>query len=148
MNLAVIGNIVTSFSWFGVNLLEIGLHSYGFTDTGAEYLLNFGVVWQLVMLGNGILPLQAWRSFGTSANAAAIGFRKFLACLNIAWLMAALTWFFGVYYTNPSLAWVGKLVSFICLSLVWALGGAARLSIALPSKPQPSLATPPAVPAK
>src|SRR5213078_3809232 len=27
MNLAIVGNIVTSFSWFGVNLLSIGLHS-------------------------------------------------------------------------------------------------------------------------
>jgi cytochrome c-type biogenesis protein CcsB len=30
--LAVVGNIVTSWSWFGVNQLGIGLHSYGFTS--------------------------------------------------------------------------------------------------------------------
>jgi len=30
MNMAVFGNIITSFSWFGVNMLGIGLHSYGF----------------------------------------------------------------------------------------------------------------------
>ncbi len=30
--LAVMGNIVTSWSWFGVNQLGIGLHSYGFTS--------------------------------------------------------------------------------------------------------------------
>ncbi len=29
--LAVLGNIVTSWSWFGTNQLGIGLHSYGFT---------------------------------------------------------------------------------------------------------------------
>ena len=34
MAMAVFGNIVTSFSWFGVNMLGIGLHSYGFMDTG------------------------------------------------------------------------------------------------------------------
>ena len=30
--LAVVGNIVTSWSWFGVNELGVGLHSYGFTE--------------------------------------------------------------------------------------------------------------------
>lgn len=30
--LAVLGNIVTSWSWFGTNQLGIGLHSYGFTS--------------------------------------------------------------------------------------------------------------------
>src|SRR5581483_5398282 len=32
MALAVFGNIVTSWSWFGTNMLGIGLHSYGFTE--------------------------------------------------------------------------------------------------------------------
>ena len=32
MVMAVFGNIVTSWSWFGTNMLGIGLHSYGFTD--------------------------------------------------------------------------------------------------------------------
>ena len=30
--LAVLGNIVTAWSWFGTNQLGIGLHSYGFTS--------------------------------------------------------------------------------------------------------------------
>jgi len=29
--LAVFGNIITSLSWFGMNMLGVGLHSYGFT---------------------------------------------------------------------------------------------------------------------
>ena len=41
MNLAVFGNIVTSFSWFGVNMLGIGLHSYGFTDAAFKWLILF-----------------------------------------------------------------------------------------------------------
>jgi ABC-type transport system involved in cytochrome c biogenesis permease subunit len=36
MNLAVFGNIITSFSWFGVNMLGIGLHSYGFMDAASN----------------------------------------------------------------------------------------------------------------
>src|SRR5260221_8237368 len=41
MNLAVFGNIVTSFSWFGVNMLGIGLHSYGFMDAASMWLCLF-----------------------------------------------------------------------------------------------------------
>ncbi len=36
--LAVLGNIVTAWSWFGTNQLGIGLHSYGFTS-GALYTM-------------------------------------------------------------------------------------------------------------
>src|SRR5205807_6222482 len=32
MAMALGGNIVTAWSWFGTNMLGIGLHSYGFTD--------------------------------------------------------------------------------------------------------------------
>src|SRR5205814_1539479 len=41
INLAVFGNVVTSFSWFGVNLLGIGLHAYGFMDSAFWWLLVF-----------------------------------------------------------------------------------------------------------
>jgi len=32
MNLAIFGNAVTSWSWFGTNYVGVGLHSYGFMD--------------------------------------------------------------------------------------------------------------------
>jgi ABC-type transport system involved in cytochrome c biogenesis permease subunit len=62
INLAVFGNIVTSFSWFGVNMLGIGLHSYGFMDAAFKWLLFF-VVSQACIIGLGLLPLHLWRSF-------------------------------------------------------------------------------------
>src|SRR5436190_21078154 len=62
MNLAVVGNIVTSFSWFGVNMLGIGLHSYGFMDAAFRWLMAF-VGSQLFLIGLGLLPLRCWRSF-------------------------------------------------------------------------------------
>ncbi|HSU56571.1 MAG TPA: cytochrome c biogenesis protein CcsA, partial [Candidatus Dormibacteraeota bacterium] len=62
MNLAVFGNIVTSFSWFGVNMLGIGLHSYGFMDAAFKWLALF-VSSQLIIIGLGLLPLHFWRSF-------------------------------------------------------------------------------------
>lgn len=37
----VINNIIVSLAWFGVNLLNVGLHSYGFTDSIAFNLALF-----------------------------------------------------------------------------------------------------------
>jgi cytochrome c-type biogenesis protein CcsB len=62
MNLAVFGNIVTSFSWFGVNMLGIGLHSYGFMDAAFKWLMVF-VASQAAIIALGLLPLNWWRSF-------------------------------------------------------------------------------------
>ena len=59
--MAVAGNIVTAWSWFGVNQLNVGLHSYGFTSSATFWLLVF-VVSQLLVIFAGIIPLQAWRS--------------------------------------------------------------------------------------
>jgi ABC-type transport system involved in cytochrome c biogenesis permease subunit len=62
MNLAIIGNIVTSFSWFGVNMLGIGLHSYGFMDAAFKWLMLFiGSQAAIILLG--LLPQKLWRSF-------------------------------------------------------------------------------------
>jgi cytochrome c-type biogenesis protein CcsB len=62
MNLAVVGNIVTSWSWFGVNMLGIGLHSYGFTDAAFRWLMLF-VGSQLALIILGLLPVKMWKSF-------------------------------------------------------------------------------------
>src|SRR5205814_1808620 len=61
-NLAVFGNIVTSFSWFGVNMLGIGLHSYGFMDAAFKWLMMF-IISQLVIIGFGLIPQRFWRSY-------------------------------------------------------------------------------------
>jgi cytochrome c-type biogenesis protein CcsB len=68
MNMAVFGNIVTSFSWFGVNMLGIGLHSYGFMDAGAKWLYYIFVPSQLFIIALGLLPLNWWRSFRSSTR--------------------------------------------------------------------------------
>ena len=62
MNLAIVGNIVTSWSWFGVNMLGIGLHSYGFMDQAFWYLMLF-VGLNVGLIGLGLIPQQYWRSF-------------------------------------------------------------------------------------
>jgi len=61
MALAICGNIVTAWSWFGTNLLGVGLHSYGFTDSGFYWLMAF-LVSQLVLIALVLLPWRYWRS--------------------------------------------------------------------------------------
>ncbi len=72
MNLAVFGNIVTSFSWFGVNMLGIGLHSYGFMDAAFKWLMIF-IASQLVVIAIGLLPFTLWRSFRETAKSPSAG---------------------------------------------------------------------------
>jgi len=56
MVMAVFGNAITSWSWFGTNMLGIGLHSYGFTD-GAFFWLSAFVVLQVgIMLSGFFMP--------------------------------------------------------------------------------------------
>jgi len=61
MALAICGNIVTAWSWFGTNLLGVGLHAYGFTDSGFYWLVAF-VISQLLFIGLLLLPYRFWRS--------------------------------------------------------------------------------------
>jgi len=58
MQLLVFGNIVTAWSWFGTNLLGVGLHSYGFTESGFLWLGAY-VVSQLAVLSLGWLKPRA-----------------------------------------------------------------------------------------
>ncbi|HMJ91612.1 MAG TPA: cytochrome c biogenesis protein CcsA [Candidatus Acidoferrum sp.] len=68
MAMAVFGNIVTAWSWFGVNMLGVGLHSYGFMDGGAKWLYYVFVPSQLAIIALGLLPLSLWKSFRTKSK--------------------------------------------------------------------------------
>ena len=65
MALAIFGNIVTSWSWFGVNMLGIGLHSYGFMDAAFYWLIAF-VATQVGLIVLTQIPLAKWRSFSAA----------------------------------------------------------------------------------
>jgi ABC-type transport system involved in cytochrome c biogenesis permease subunit len=67
VNCAIFGNIVTAWSWFGVNMLGIGLHSYGFTEAAFKWLVLF-VGSQLGLILLGLLPRRFWKSFGSAGN--------------------------------------------------------------------------------
>jgi ABC-type transport system involved in cytochrome c biogenesis permease subunit len=59
MTLTVLGNIVTAWSWFGVNMLGVGLHSYGFMDKAFWWLAGF-MASQLAFAALGLLPARFW----------------------------------------------------------------------------------------
>jgi hypothetical protein len=65
MIMAIFGNVVTSFSWFGVNMLGVGLHSYGFMQKAFPWLVGF-IVSQLALMAVAAMPLTRWRSFRTN----------------------------------------------------------------------------------
>jgi ABC-type transport system involved in cytochrome c biogenesis permease subunit len=62
--MAIFGNIVTSFSWFGVNMLGIGLHSYGWMDKAFPWLMGFDIS-QVLLIFLALTPRRYWASFKT-----------------------------------------------------------------------------------
>jgi len=62
MAMTICGNAITAFSWFGVNMLGIGLHSYGFMSKAFPWLIGFITLQgTLVLLTR--LPASKWASF-------------------------------------------------------------------------------------
>lgn len=59
--MTVAGMIVTGWSWFGVNQLGVGLHSYGFVQSTTQWIVLFVLV-QFLIIALGSLPLKYWKS--------------------------------------------------------------------------------------
>jgi ABC-type transport system involved in cytochrome c biogenesis permease subunit len=64
--LAVVGNIVTSWSWFGTNMLGVGLHSYGFMDKAFPLLIGYDLSQVVAVVIGAAIPLRYWWSFAGS----------------------------------------------------------------------------------
>ena len=60
MVMAIFGNIITACSWFGVNMLGVGLHSYGFMDQAFYALTGFSAS-QVVLMGICYAPAKFWQ---------------------------------------------------------------------------------------
>ena len=59
MVMAIFGNVITALSWFGVNMLGVGLHSYGFMDQAFWALTGFCAS-QLLLMGITYAPPRFW----------------------------------------------------------------------------------------
>ena len=69
--LAVLGNVVTAWSWFGVNELGAGLHNYGFTEGRLRWLAGFmliNVVFVCIAVGMKMLMKSAEDSDSRAAG--------------------------------------------------------------------------------
>jgi ABC-type transport system involved in cytochrome c biogenesis permease subunit len=64
---AIFGGMIVAFSWWGVNLLGIGLHSYGFTNGILRALAIFYVIELGALAAAGVL---AWRGRSASMKVA------------------------------------------------------------------------------
>lgn len=60
--LALVGNMITFWSWFGTNQLSAGLHNYGFNSELAERCRYFWI-FHAGLIAIALLPLSYWRSF-------------------------------------------------------------------------------------
>ena len=65
--LAIFGNVITAWSWFGVNLLGVGLHSYGFTDSGQFYLMMFSG-FNLLLMGLCYADIPLWKQYAVESE--------------------------------------------------------------------------------
>ncbi len=61
MMMAIFGNVITALSWFGVNMLGVGLHSYGFMDKAFWALTGFCAI-QLIFMAICYAPRRFWVS--------------------------------------------------------------------------------------
>ncbi|HET7752752.1 MAG TPA: cytochrome c biogenesis protein CcsA [Anaeromyxobacteraceae bacterium] len=67
MAMAIFGNVITSLSWFGVNMLGVGLHSYGFMDS-AFWALTAFIGSQLAFMALCLAPPKFWRVRSAAAE--------------------------------------------------------------------------------
>ncbi len=61
--LAVLGCIVTTWSWFGTNQLGVGLHAYGFRSGMAATIVATSIAF-LTIAAVGMVPGSVWQSLG------------------------------------------------------------------------------------
>ena len=64
MTMAIFGNVITALSWFGVNMLGVGLHSYGFMDKAFYALAGFCAS-QFALMALAMAPRQFWKGKGS-----------------------------------------------------------------------------------
>lgn len=65
--LAIVGNMVTGWSWFGTNQLGVGLHSYGFNNKLAIWLTLFWAS-QVILIAVALFP-ASWKRPAAKAPA-------------------------------------------------------------------------------
>ncbi len=63
--LALMGNIIVIWSWWGVNMLGVGLHAYANTEPGMLMWVKIAVAIHLALIGIGLTPRSLWVSYNS-----------------------------------------------------------------------------------
>ena len=108
-------NIIVVLAWFGVNLLNVGLHSYGFMDEAFKSLQWFAVS-QLLLILVAAQPLYHWLSnshLSKGRNPAITKSIVGLMGIGIAWHVLSHWITDGLSYLGIGLVCVGVMVSFM-----------------------------------
>jgi ABC-type transport system involved in cytochrome c biogenesis permease subunit len=63
--LALMGNILVIWSWWGVNMLGVGLHAYANAEPSMLAAVKTAVAVHLVLIAVGLMPQALWVSNGT-----------------------------------------------------------------------------------
>ena len=61
--IAIFGNIVTLWSWKGVNVLGVGLHAYSATLDETTTRIMYVGLFHLVVIVIAMVPTKFWRSY-------------------------------------------------------------------------------------
>jgi ABC-type transport system involved in cytochrome c biogenesis permease subunit len=61
--LALMGNIIVIWSWWGVNMLGVGLHAYANADPGMLNAVKSAIAVHLVFIAVGLMPRSLWVSY-------------------------------------------------------------------------------------
>ena len=69
--LAVFGNAMTAWSWFGTNQLGVGLHAYGFDTRLADGCFNFWALQLVIVAFGASIPRHFWAGAARRAPVAA-----------------------------------------------------------------------------
>jgi hypothetical protein len=68
--LAIGGNIVVTWSWFGVNELGVGLHAYAGAESSTGMWLFAFAMSQLALIAIGLIPREWFESLRSSRQTA------------------------------------------------------------------------------
>jgi hypothetical protein len=66
--LAIAGNIITTWSYFGVNELGVGLHSYGASEKNTSMWLLIFAASQLALIALGMIPERWFDAVGAKRS--------------------------------------------------------------------------------
>ena len=64
--IAIFGNIVTLWSWKGVNVLGVGLHAYSGSEDNTLYVILAIGIFHLAVMLLACVPTRAWWSYQAS----------------------------------------------------------------------------------